>query len=434
MADTQGTASTQSSAISLIKTIIGAGLLSMPLAFSTDGLFLGFWIILLAGLTSGYGLFLQAYVAKYVPSGNATFFNLCSITYPSLSVIFDVAIAIQCFGCAISYLVLIGDLMPTIVPNYGNTSFWIAASSVVCVPLSFMKNLDSLKYTSILGLVAIGYMSLLVVGHYVADDIRDPDLKGPVSWWPQSISAIFSTFAIIVFAFTGHQNMFSIINESRNKSLPSLAVLILVAIAVSAALFIVVGLTGYLTFGSHVTGNIILSYPAAISTTLGRFCIVFMVVFSFPLMIHPARISVNNIYYWVQQRITGPQVPPQRPIAASETEPLLSGSSSSARPVLEAPVVPLSAATFNVLTTLLLAVGYVAAITVKSFAFVLTIVGATGSTSISFILPGLFGFSLIGSESQHPSKVEKVLKALSLALVVWGFLVMALCLYTALLL
>ena len=434
MADTQGTASTQSSAISLIKTIIGAGLLSMPLAFSTDGLFLGFWIILLAGLTSGYGLFLQAYVAKYVPSGNATFFNLCSITYPSLLVIFDVAIAIQCFGCAILYLVLIGDLMPTIVPHYGNTSFWIAALSVICVPLSFMKNLDSLKYTSILGLVAIGYMSILVVAHYVADDIRDPDLKGPVSWWPQSILAIFSTFAIIVFAFTGHQNMFSIINESRNKSLPSLAVLILVAIAVLAALFIVVGLTGYLTFGLHVTGNIILLYPAALSTTLGRFCIVFMVVFSFPLMIHPARISVNNIYFWVRQRIAGPQVPPQQPVAASETEPLLSGLTPSGRPVLEAPMVPLSAATFNVITTLLLAVGYVAAITVKSFAVVLTIVGATGSTSISFILPGLFGFSLIGSELQHPSKVEKVLNALSLALVVWGFLVMAVCLYTALLL
>lgn len=88
-------ASMVSSAINLMKTIIGAGLLSMPYTYSTDGSIIGTVIILLAALTSGYGLFLQGYVSKYAPLGHATFFNICSITYPSLSVVFDIAIAVS---------------------------------------------------------------------------------------------------------------------------------------------------------------------------------------------------------------------------------------------------------------------------------------------------------------------------------------------------
>lgn len=429
-------ASTLSSSISLTKTIIGAGLLSMPLAFSTDGFLCGLLIILFAAATSGFGLFLQAYVSRYVPPGHATFFNLCSITYPKLSVVFDMAIAIQCFGCALSYLVLIGDLMPSIIdlsfidPQNLNT-FWTLASAIICVPLSFLKNLDSLKYTSVLGLVAIGYLSVLVIFHALFGDVSS-DLKGNITVGPPTISGIFSTFSIIVFAFTGHQNMFSIINEARDKSIVSSTNLVNTAIAISAALFSIVGLAGYLTFGDKVNGNVILLYPNSWTTTLGRFAIVFMVVFSFPLMIHPARISVNNIYYSAKLNF-------RRKESADPTESsgLLTHHQTDAEEFGETPksethVVPLSTTTFNVITIALLILGYYLAVTVKSFAFVLAIVGATGSTAISFILPGLFGYKLISSESDDPTFLEKAFKNLSFALVVWGLIVMILCLYVTL--
>lgn len=434
-------ASRQSSFISLIKTIIGAGLMSMPYAFSTDGIVFGVFIIVLAAATSGYGLFLQVYVSQYVPKGHATFFNVCSITYPTLSVAFDVAIATQCFGCAISYLVLIGDLMPTIVTNLSfldpehHRTFWIVASAVICVPLSFLRNLDSLKYSSILGLVAIGYMSLLVVIHYLVGDIPE-SLKGDLTLFPLSATNVFSTFSIVVFAFTGHQNMFSIINEAADKSLTSLTALVNLTIVVASALFIVVGLAGYLTFGSYVNGNVILLYPSALSTTVGKLCIVFMVVFSFPLMIHPARISFNNIYYWVIVNVLGKH--PTTQAANDESSPLLAEQEQSLQesqanlPQNKAYIVPFPSSAFYTITSILLIVGYTAAATIKSFALVLAVVGATGSTAISFILPGLFGYKLIGSESDDPSKLEQILKALGLILAIWGFIIMVVCLYSSL--
>lgn len=427
-------ASKVSSFVSLVKTIIGAGILSMPYAFSTDGVACGIFIVLLAAVTSGYGLFLQVYVSKYVPPAHATFFNLCSITYPNLSVVFDLAIAIQCFGCAISYLVLIGDIMPTIVEHVpginpeNSRTFWIVVSALVCWPLSFLKNLDSLKYTSILGLVAIAYMVLLIVGHFFAGDIP-PSARGEVRWFPQSLTAVFSTFSIVVFAFTGHQNMFSIINEAADKSLSSLSTLSNFAITCTSALFIAVGISGYLTFGDLVLGNVILLYPNAWTTTLGRICIIFTMVFSFPLMLHPARISVNNIYYWTKINVFASR---QQETSANESTALLAEQPEEIQESqLKPTVVPFPSSVFYTITIGLLLVGYTLAASITSFALVLAVVGATGSTAISFILPGLFGYKLIGSETDDPSNLERLLKLLALLLVIWGLFVMVLCLYAS---
>lgn len=410
-----GGASFLSSTVSLTKTIIGAGLLSMPLAYATDGIVFGTFIIVLAAVTSGFGLFLQAYVSRFVPSGHATFFSVCSITYPNLSVLFDVAIAIQCFGCALSYLVLIGDLMPTIftsvpyVSHENLRTFWTLASAVLIIPLSLLKNLDSLKYTSILGLGAIAYMALLVITHYFVDDVP-LELRGDTGLFPPNLTGVFSTFSIIVFAFTGHQNMFSIINEAKDKSIKNLVSLTYLAIGLSAGLFIFVGLTGYLTFGDAVNGNVILLYPSSISATIGRGCIAFMVLFSFPLMLHPARISINNIYHWIRTRNT------------EDSQPLLS-SETSHNTAKDPPVVPFPNDRFYTITTIMLLTGYILAVSINSFALVLAIVGATGSTAISFILPGLFGYKLADNN---------LLKISSYVLVIWGVCVMVLCLYTTL--
>ncbi|KAM9938745.1 hypothetical protein OXX80_001762 [Metschnikowia pulcherrima] len=441
MAESPHGASRVSSLISLVKTIVGAGLLSMPLAFSTDGIIFGLFIIATAALTAGYGLFLQAYVSKYVPKGHATFFNVCAITYPMLSVVFDLAIAVQCFGCAVSYLVLVGDLMPTIITSVPGVSeqnlrvFWIAASGLLCVPLSFLKNLDSLKYTSMAGLGAIAYLCALVVlekclGHVPAE------LRGEIRMTPISWKHVFSTFSIIVFAFTGHQNMFSIINEAQNKSITSLTALVNTAVVCASTLFILVGLCGYLTFGSAVGGNVVLQYPTAWWTQVGRFAIVFMVVFSFPLMIHPARISVNNIYYWVLVNVfhKGETMAESGPVSATndESTALLTQENETDPQQKASNVVPFSNTTFCTITTALLILGYFLAATLDSFALVLAIVGATGSTAISFILPGLFGYKLIGSEKASPSKTERILRGLALSLTIWGFFVMVVCLYSSL--
>lgn len=94
----------------------------MPLAMAHMGILLGTVVILWSGLTASFGLYLQTRCARYLERGSASFFALSQITYPNAAVIFDAAIAIKCFGVGVSYLIIIGDLMPGVVRGFNENA------------------------------------------------------------------------------------------------------------------------------------------------------------------------------------------------------------------------------------------------------------------------------------------------------------------------
>jgi len=187
----------------------------MPSAMSHMGVALGVIIIVWSGITSAFGLYLQSRCARYVDRGSSSFFALSQMTYPNAAVVFDAAIAIKCFGVGVSYLIIIGDLMPGVMKGFDSRAdqvpflvdrhFWITAFMLVIIPLAFLRRLDSLKYTSLIALVSIGYLIVLVVYHFAADspaergDVRLITWAGPV--------AMLSSLPVVVFAYTCHQNV-----------------------------------------------------------------------------------------------------------------------------------------------------------------------------------------------------------------------------------
>jgi amino acid permease len=104
--------------INLVNTIVGAGVLAMPRALSQMGILLGTCVIIWSGLCSGFGLYLQTRCARYLERGHSSFFALSQLTYPNAAVVFDAAIAVKCFGVGVSYLIIIGDLMPGVVLGF----------------------------------------------------------------------------------------------------------------------------------------------------------------------------------------------------------------------------------------------------------------------------------------------------------------------------
>ena len=74
------------------------------------------------------------------------------------------------------------------------------------IPLSFLRRLDSLKYTSVIALISIGYLVVLVVYHFMEGDTLDR--KGSVHVLePNGFASVLSTFPVVVFAYTCHQNV-----------------------------------------------------------------------------------------------------------------------------------------------------------------------------------------------------------------------------------
>ena len=187
----------------------------MPSVLSHMGIMLGVLLILWSGVTAAFGLYLQSKCARYLDRGTSSFFALSQITYPNAAVVFDLAIAIKCFGVGVSYMIIIGDLMPGIMLGFNSRAgdiaylvdrhFWITAFMLLVIPLSFLRRLDSLKYTSIVALVSIGYLIVLVVYHFAADPHADPSNIRVIQW--AGAVETLSALPVVVFAYTCHQNV-----------------------------------------------------------------------------------------------------------------------------------------------------------------------------------------------------------------------------------
>lgn len=265
--------------------------------------------------------------------------------------------------------------------------------------------------------------------------------------------------------------MFSILNEIGNNSSFRTTGVVSASIGVAAFIYVLVAITGYLSFGNAVLGNIIgmcecslsqdcsvyrllifLDSPS-VSSTIGKAAIVILVMFSYPLQVHPCRASVDAVLKWrPQKRSESPgRSPPRDTPLLAPTKPKSSTRSDS-----------MGETRFAAITTAIIVLSYIVAMTVSSLEKVLAYVGSTGSTSISFILPGLFYYKISSPDSPHHQKLmkedddenedcsddddegtllgpgglksgpwrRKMLRRASLALAVYGVIVMVTCLAT----
>lgn len=79
-------------------------------------------------------------------------------------------------------------------------------SRLIVIPLSFLRRLDSLKYTSVIALFSIAYLVILVVAHFIKGDTIADRGTVRVFQWAGPVSAL-AAFPVIVFAYTCHQNV-----------------------------------------------------------------------------------------------------------------------------------------------------------------------------------------------------------------------------------
>lgn len=129
--------------------------------------------------------------------------------------------------------------------------------------------------------------------------------------------------------------------------------------------------------------------PQSYFVAYGRLAIVILVIFSYPLQAHPCRASIDKIIDHIQHKSA-------------------------------AAVVVFSYKRFMIVTLSIVIASYFVAISISQLDLVLSFVGSTGSTTISFILPGLFYFKL--HDGWHWKRI------CALFLVAYGFMVMSVCL------
>ena len=398
--DLLGQSSWISMYISLTSTILGAGMLGLPYAYAQLGWILGTIMIIACGVAAAFALFFLAKCAKKT-TAPSSFYKVASIATPKYAFLIDLIIAVKCFGVATSYLVVVGDLVPLAMAHLfphatsvHSRTLWVWVGFMVVSPLSSLRSLDALRWTSGLSGVFLAFLVSLVVGYamptmsgldpcqVVIDGVSEAaaaataiinggtlsNCHGQRAWALFSPSALH-VMPIFVFGYACQQNSFAVVNELRDPSIQRINSVFVASIATAVIVYIIMASAGYMAYGSTVKSNILVSYPNNSITSTARLFVSLVVAFHYPLQAHPARKSLMS---------------------------LLTHMKGGAEPTECTEYYR----RYIAVTSLFLCLSLVVALACTDLGLMLSLVGATGSTSISYILPGIFYYRMHSNSSQ----------------------------------
>lgn len=417
-------------ALLLANTLLGgSGMLGIPHAFAESGMVLGVMLIVICGCFSAFGCHLLATSAVRIGVAPSSFYASAGTVLPGWTWLIDGAVMMKCFGVATSYLIICGDLITPAATAAGlrtNRQTWIF--TVFCViggPLATVQNLSKLRFTSMAAVGIVIWTLLLIVLFYC--DFFDPcadqpkedpgggpseDLEGLARRLDQIVLpcsgakvvnfghdflGFLKVLPVFIFGFTCHQNIFTVVNEVQQATQRRIDRMIGSAYIVAGTAFTMAAVMGYQSYGNKIHSNVLAGYPQHPIVEVTRMLFSAVVIFSYPLQIHPSRISclaLLNVAF---------------PLGATGKEP------DASRDLLEK-------RRFKVVTAVLLSGSLGIALTVKSLGTVLGVVGATGSTMVTFILPGMLYMAAF--PSWHTQRYLALCQAIT------GCIVMPVCLTT----
>ena len=260
---------TRSSAFSLASCTLGAGLLTLPCAFSLVGVGVALAGMMAGALINGYCCYLLALCCVRTSSASYEAVALAALG-PSATIFCVPVFIVVLFGVLSSQLIVVGDCLVAALaswcgPEATAGAWWasreyLTACAVVMVvgPLSLQKDVSSLRFTSALAIMAVtGLLAFLVVfsvrGVGVApggaaavlnrEGFLAMDTTAPDSWIAACTAA-----NMIFFSFAAQAQVPPIYEGLKERSALRMRAVIVVASITCVVLYCGVGIFGCLSF------------------------------------------------------------------------------------------------------------------------------------------------------------------------------------------
>lgn len=312
-----GGVSTLGAVFIVVNAALGAGLLNFPAAFNMAG-----------GVTAG--VMLQMFMLVFIISG-LVILGYCSkvsneSTYQEVvrascgkvtGVICEVAIAIYTFGTCIAFFIVIGDQLDRLIAAaghdegeavkdlwYTDRKFTIVVTAVLIIlPLSIPKEIGFQKYASALSVMGTWYVTVVVIIKYLW-----PDREISPGYIPNSASswtAVFNAMPTICFGFQCHVSCVPVFDSMSKKEIKPWGFVVTLSMIICLFVYTGTGVCGFLTFGSNVSQDVLMSYPPDdIAVAIARAFIVICVITSYPILHFCGRAVIEGL--WL--RFQGEQV------------------------------------------------------------------------------------------------------------------------------
>ena len=257
----EGTDTSRTAGIQIANTIMGAGILSIPLMMSYLGILIGSIILLFLAVTTIYTVYILMRCHQITGKSGYSMFGKITMG-PVGSIIVKIIIIINNMGICICYLRIFGESFQTIfqsfisknsyfMTNWHNYLF-ILFGAIILFFFIFVKNISSLKKVSYLGVIAVLVFAVMLIVLLLYKAIAN-ELDSDVSWrflfpectFPQAFHALPTVFLAFLFQF----NVFPIYYSLKHRSMNSMLKATKIGVIFSLIIFLVVGIVGFLLYG-----------------------------------------------------------------------------------------------------------------------------------------------------------------------------------------
>ena len=299
--DVNHDASLSSEVANMIKNIVGAGVLSLPgglalFADSPSGVVPAVFWILVLGAVFGYFCVLIARACDLTFS--STYRECWEKTMPRGALLVSLSQALKPAMANLAYASILSQtgvsLLEYLDIYWSRISVLWIITLVALLPLCLLKNLRVLAPFSVLGTAGILYTALGMLIRYVDGSYQPGGVfheKIGVSLRPSfgsknegwGIEAL--PFVCMVFeSYIMHYNAPRFYMELEAASIPRFTRLVSYSFGASAAIFCLMTLVGFLTFGSHSDSYILNNYANSDPImTVSRLTIFIAILLSYPL-------------------------------------------------------------------------------------------------------------------------------------------------------
>uniref|UniRef100_A0A8C4YZM0 Amino acid transporter transmembrane domain-containing protein n=1 Tax=Gadus morhua TaxID=8049 RepID=A0A8C4YZM0_GADMO len=313
------------SVFNLSNAIMGSGILGLSFAMANTGIVLFSILLLGVAILSLYSVHLLLMTAK--EGGSLIYEKLGerAFGWPGKMAAF-VSITMQNIGAMSSYLFIVKYELPEVIRAFmgleeisgawymnGNVLVVIVTIAII-LPLSLLKNLGYLGYTSGFSLSCMVFFVCVVSGQlsailystnlliYFTSILFPVLIPGTEMCTPKYFvfnSQTAYTVPILAFAFVCHPEVLPIYSELKNRSRKQMQMVSNMSIAAMLVMYFLSALFGYLTFYVNVEPELLHTYSKVYKNDLilliVRLAVLTAVTLTVPVVLFPIRTSVNQL-------------------------------------------------------------------------------------------------------------------------------------------
>ena len=293
-----GKASFFSTLVNMLNTTLGTAILSYARVYANAGIVWATIILTFCALLdfgTSYFMFLNSQAVGEPASMN----KMAMALSPVAAVLLDICVILNCIGANVGFTIVSTDNLFAVFG--GARWIWVLTFHALTAPLCYLRTLDSLRFTSLISLMLVGYIvvcvALFCAG--IADpcpvnlhtnatsssSLLDVCPAGSTAALPPEPMGVLRVLPTTTLSFAAEYAVPYYYNEMAQPTPGRMAGVIGLGHFLVWAIYLVVGLLGYLTFGSKTPSNILNAYPTNSQVAnVARIGLALALVTSYPLV------------------------------------------------------------------------------------------------------------------------------------------------------